>query len=90
MNIFRDLSAYTVLSLAENSTDHRFYAAELCDITGYSKRTIYGILTAAKRAGFLVAQEEPWGTYTGRAARIYYEPTQYFLDICRATPLSSL
>jgi hypothetical protein len=89
MNIF-DPSAFAVLSLMEKSTDHRYYAAELQDITEYSKTAILNTLATIRSAGFAAPRKEEWGTYHGRAPRTYYEPTQYFLNVWRMAPLSSL
>jgi DNA-binding PadR family transcriptional regulator len=89
MNI-NDPSVRTVLGLMEKSTGHRYYAAELCEITEYSKPTIYRTLATIKSAGFATAQEEDLDFCAKRAPRIGYEPTQCFLNFYRMTPLSSL
>jgi Fe2+ or Zn2+ uptake regulation protein len=89
MDIF-DLSKVTMAKLILESTSHRYYAREVHDITGLSYPTIYGNFSAFERAGFVVRKEEDWGTYTGRAAQIGYEPTQQFIDFVRLTPQSSV
>jgi DNA-binding PadR family transcriptional regulator len=83
-------SVRAVLSVMEKSTDHRYYAAELARAAGLSEATTYKVLATLESARFVDKQKERLGSYADRAPRIYYEPTQYFLDAYRLTPLSSI
>jgi hypothetical protein len=78
--------AQDILSLFEASTAHHYYAAEIQELTKYSKTTVLGLLHQFREIEILDSWRETVD-FSTRPLRTFYVLTAHGLELMRLTPL---